>query len=154
MGGNQGQTNVILNEAISKIESMVGRVIKVSDYYVTKAWGPVQQDDFLNVAVEIRTFMPPKFLLNSLLQIEKHFGRRRDVKYGPRTLDIDILFYANKVIKTEELLVPHPEIQNRRFALVPCYEIIPNLMHPVLKKSITHLLSICPDKLEVNKWKS
>lgn len=125
----------------------------ISEVYKTGAWGPVAQDDFLNLAISIKTTLPPGILMLRLLDIEKRFGRKRDVKYGPRTLDIDILFYGNRVLNNELIKVPHPEIQNRRFALQPCADIAPRKIHPLFNKSIRTLLEECPDKLEVAIWK-
>lgn len=152
MGGNQGRVNEVLDKAIQQVDKSLGKVITRSSLYKTKAWGPVAQPDFLNVAVLIETYLTPQYLLMKLLEIERKAGRRRDVKYGPRTLDIDILFYGNLKINTPDLQVPHPEIQNRRFVLVPLTEILPNLMHPVLLKNMSELLQICPDSLEVTLW--
>jgi 7,8-dihydro-6-hydroxymethylpterin-pyrophosphokinase len=84
-----------------------------------------------------------------LLEIEIKLGRKRDEKYGPRTIDIDILLYAENICNEPQLRIPHPELQNRRFALTPLAEIGPGLVHPVFKRSITELLAICPDTLEV-----
>ena len=152
MGGNQGRVNEVLDKAIQQVDKSLGKVITRSSLYKTKAWGPVAQPDFLNVAVLIETYLTPQYLLMKLLEIERKAGRRRDVKYGPRTLDIDILFYGNLKINTPDLQVPHPEIQNRRFVLVPLTEILPNLMHPVLQKKMSELLRVCPDSLEVTLW--
>lgn len=125
----------------------------ISDVYKTGAWGPVAQNDFLNLAISIKTSLTPGILMLKLLDIEKRFGRKRTVKYGPRTLDIDILFYGNRVIHTDIVTVPHPELQNRRFALQPCADIAPLKIHPLYNKSIRTLLEECPDKLEVEVWK-
>lgn len=152
MGGNQGRVNEVLDKAINQINKSIGKVITRSMLYRTKAWGPVAQPDFLNVAVVLETFLTPQLLLKKLLELELKAGRRRDVKYGPRTLDIDILFYGNSVIDQPQLQIPHPEIANRRFVLVPLEEILPNLKHPVLNKTIKSLLEDCPDTLEVNIW--
>lgn len=152
MGGNQGRVNEVLELAICKIASRLGRVITRSSIYSTKAWGPVTQPDFLNVAVVIETIFPPRFLLRQLLAIEKESGRKREVKYGPRTLDIDMLFYGQQILNYPDLKLPHPEIQGRRFALVPLLEIGPNRQHPVLQKTIQQLLEICPDTLDVKLW--
>ena len=152
MGGNQGRVNEVLDKAIQEVDQSLGKVITRSSMYQTKAWGPIAQPDFLNVAVLIETYLTPHYLLNKLLEIERKAGRRREVKYAPRTLDIDILFYGNLQIHTADLQVPHPEIQNRRFVLVPLTEILPNLKHPVLQKKMSELLRICPDSLEVTLW--
>lgn len=153
LGGNQGKVSVVLASALALIEKEVGRITAISNTYSTKAWGPVAQADFLNLAVRVKTILPPKMMLHRLLDIEKKFGRKREVKYGPRTLDIDILFYSSLIIKGSGLTIPHPEIQNRRFALQPCTDFMPNFVHPQLKKSIRVLLQECQDELEVKLWK-
>jgi 2-amino-4-hydroxy-6-hydroxymethyldihydropteridine diphosphokinase len=152
MGGNQGRVNETLENAVQQIAFTLGKIINRSSVYSTKAWGPITQPDFLNIAIVIETIYPPHYVLKKLLGIEQKFGRRRDVKYGPRTLDIDILFYGQVQINSAALQVPHPEIQNRRFALVPLNEILPHWQHPVLNKSILQLLQTCPDTLEVKLW--
>jgi 2-amino-4-hydroxy-6-hydroxymethyldihydropteridine diphosphokinase len=152
MGGNQGRVNEILENAVQKIAFSLGKIVNRSAIYSTKAWGPIQQPDFLNIAIVIETIYPPQYLLKKLLEIEQQFGRRRDIKYGPRTLDIDILFYGQHQITSAALQVPHPEIQNRRFALVPLNEILPHWQHPVLKRNIRQLLQSCPDTLDVKLW--
>lgn len=151
LGGNQGHVSKTLASALAIIEKEAGRITALSSTYQTKAWGPIPQGDFLNVAVKLRSSLPPGLLMLKLLQIEKQFGRKRDIKYGPRTLDIDILFYGNRKVHTDLLVLPHPEIQNRRFVLQPCADIIPKMKHPVLKQSITELLQICPDQLSIQK---
>jgi 2-amino-4-hydroxy-6-hydroxymethyldihydropteridine diphosphokinase len=87
--------------------------------------------------------------MSRLLEIEAQIGRKRFEKWGERIIDIDILFYSDKVISTENLLIPHPEIQNRRFTLIPLAEIAPDFIHPVSNKTVAELLAECPDKLEV-----
>lgn len=143
----------VLSSAIALIEQRCGRVYAVSNVYQTKAWGPIVQDDFLNIAIGIQTVLPPGILLKRLLLIEKQFGRKRELKYGPRTLDIDILFYGSKIIRQSELSIPHSEMQNRRFVLQPMHDIAPKRMHPVYKKDVSRLLSECKDPLEVKLWK-
>ena len=152
MGGNQGRVHETLENAVLQIACTLGKIINRSSVYSTKAWGPIPQPDFLNIAIMVETIYPPQYVLKKLLEIEQRFGRRRDIKYGPRTLDIDILFYGQHHINSVALQVPHPEIQNRRFALVPLNEILPHWQHPVLKKSIHQLLQTCPDTLEVKLW--
>jgi len=90
--------------------------------------------------------------LENILAIEQRLGRIRTDKYAPRTIDIDILFFNNEIIDQPGLVVPHPEIQNRRFVLIPLYELSPDFEHPVLKKKIKQLLSECKDELNVKKF--
>lgn len=139
-------------QCLSVLQNEAGAIYATSRIYKTKAWGPVAQDDFLNMAVGLRTICPPHLLLQRLLAIEKRFGRKREVKYGPRTLDIDILFYGSKVITDNHLRIPHPEIQNRRFALTACNDIAASLVHPVLGQTIRQLLEKCKDPLSVELW--
>lgn len=153
LGGNQGDVSKTLAASLAIIEKDLGRIISISHTYQTKAWGPIPQGDFLNIAVKIKCIMPASLIMKKLLEIEKEFGRRRDIKYGPRTLDIDMLFYGNQRVSNQLVTIPHPEIQNRRFVLQPCADIIPKYKHPVLRKNILELLSICTDQLEVKLWK-
>lgn len=152
LGGNQGEVHRHFMECLKVLQHNAGTIYAHSRIYRTKAWGPVKQDDFLNMAVALRTIYPPHLLLQKLLSIEKRFGRKRDVKYGPRTLDIDILFYGSKVINEHNLRIPHPEIPNRRFALVACCDIAGSMVHPVLDKTIRQLLDECKDPLSVELW--
>lgn len=137
---------------LSVLQREAGTIYAHSRIYKTMAWGPVKQDDFLNMAVGLRTIFPPHLLLRKLLTIEKQFGRKRDIKYGPRTLDIDILFYGSKIVNQHDLRIPHPEVQNRRFALVACCDIAGSFVHPVLGKTIRQLLDGCEDPLNVELW--
>lgn len=140
-------------KAIRFLASTSGNVRMMSPIYFTQAWGPVKQADYLNMAIGVDTILPPNLFLRRLLDIEKRFGRRRELKYGPRTLDMDILFYGRKIIRSKDLKVPHPELHNRRFALVPLMDLAPDFKHPVLGKTIRRLLGECPDTLEVKGWK-
>ena len=153
LGGNQGDVSKTMAASLAIIEKDLGHIISISHTYQTKAWGPIPQGDFLNIAVKIKSKMPASLIMKKLLEIEKEFGRKRDIKYGPRTLDIDMLFYGNQRLVNPLLTIPHPEIQNRRFVLQPCADIIAKYKHPVLKKSIHELLFNCPDQLEVKLWK-
>jgi 2-amino-4-hydroxy-6-hydroxymethyldihydropteridine diphosphokinase len=148
-GGNMGNREKNLARAKTLIGEKAGKVIRASALYETAAWGKTDQPSFYNQALEIETALPPKELLKLLLEIEKKLGRHRDEKYGPRIIDIDILLYGDQISNDPQLRIPHPELQNRRFALTPLAEIGPGLMHPVFKKSITELLAICTDTLEV-----
>lgn len=152
-GGNEGHTAKIFAEAETKIQSGIGRVIKKSQYYQTGAWGPVPQQDYLNCALVIETIFTPLSVLHKILDIELQMGRQRTVKYGPRTIDIDMLFYGHAVMNHPQLILPHPHIAERRFVLVPCNEIMPGFTHPVYRKTITTLLNNCKDTLAVKLWK-
>lgn len=138
-----------LARAKKLIEEQAGKITRASALYETAAWGKTDQPSFYNQALELETALTPKDLLELLLAIEKKLGRQRDEKFGPRTIDIDILLYGDHICNDPQLRIPHPELQNRRFALTPLAEIGPGLVHPVFKKSITELLAICTDTLEV-----
>jgi len=150
-GGNMGNREKNLARAKTLIAEKAGKVTRASALYETEAWGKTDQPSFYNQALEVETALPPKDLLKLLLDIEKKLGRQRDEKYGPRIIDIDILLYADQICNDPQLSIPHPELQNRRFALTPLAEIGPGLVHPVFKKSITELLAICTDTLEVTR---
>lgn len=153
LGSNEGDRKQWITTALTYIAKEVGTITKQSAYYQTAAWGLEEQPDFLNIAISVSTSLDAEALLDNLLAIEKKLGRERTLKWGQRTIDIDILFYNYSVINTEKLTVPHPYIQKRKFALVPLYEIASHLVHPVLQKDITQLLDSCTDTLPVTKYK-
>ncbi|ERI90941.1 2-amino-4-hydroxy-6-hydroxymethyldihydropteridine diphosphokinase [Clostridiales bacterium oral taxon 876 str. F0540] len=141
LGSNLGDKNLNINEAINKIGELKDTFInKISGMYETKPVGYLDQDNFLNCAVEIKTLYSPKKLLEKLLDIEKDLKRERIIRWGPRTIDLDIIFYDNLVISSEELIVPHPRMQERLFVLKPLNDIAPFLVHPLLNKRIMNLL--------------
>ena len=150
-GGNVGNREKNLARAKTLIGQQAGTVTRTSSLYETAAWGKTDQSPFLNQGLEVETTLSPQELLQQLLDIEKKMGRVRNEKYGPRIIDIDILLFNNIILNDPLLTLPHPELQNRRFALVPLAEIGPGLIHPVFKKSITELLALCRDELEVNR---
>lgn len=151
-GGNMGNRKRNLKTASKLILEKCGVVNAASSLYETAAWGNTNQPSFLNQALEIETKLTAPQLMRSILKIEKEMGRVRKEKYGPRIIDIDILFYGDEIHDLKLLQLPHPELQNRKFALLPLAEIAPNLKHPVLKKKITTLLKACKDQLEVKKY--
>ncbi|MBI3883264.1 MAG: 2-amino-4-hydroxy-6-hydroxymethyldihydropteridine diphosphokinase [Sphingobacteriales bacterium] len=134
------------------IEKEVGEVVRKSGLYQTAAWGKKDQPDFLNQVIIVNTNKLAAEVLQLILSIEEQMGRVRTEKNAPRIIDIDILFFNKEIILQHELIVPHPEIQNRRFVLIPLNELSPNLKHPVLNKSIHYLLGICKDKLNVKRF--
>jgi len=151
IGGNLGDRKENLLTAISLINEQCGPLTRSSSVYETEAWGKTDQPSFLNLAMEISTPLNARQLMRKILKIEKEMGRVRKEKLGPRIIDIDILLYENEIHDLRFLKIPHPEMHNRRFVLVPLVEIAPTLQHPVLKKTIAELLEECPDNLEVTK---
>ena len=151
IGGNLGNRKQNLRTAISLINEQCGPLTKSSSIYETEAWGKTDQPSFLNQALEISTSLNARQLMRMILKIEKEMGRVRKEKLGPRIIDIDILLFDNEIHDLRFLKVPHPEMQNRRFVLVPLAELNASLQHPVLKKTIAELLEECPDNLEVRK---
>ena len=150
-GGNEGNRTFHVQQAMANIEKYCGVILRHSGLYETAAWGITDQAAFLNQVLLISTGFEPSALMTRILEIETSMGRKRVKKYGPRTIDIDILFFNDEIIDEPGLKIPHPEIQNRRFVLEPMDEIAPGLMHPVLRKTISQLLAECPDQLDVKK---
>ncbi|WP_290791920.1 2-amino-4-hydroxy-6-hydroxymethyldihydropteridine diphosphokinase [Flavihumibacter sp. UBA7668] len=151
MGGNIGNREEYLKQAIGLIRNLAGRPVQVSSLYETAAWGKSDQGAFLNQAVQLETFLSAAALMTTLLLIEDQMGRKRLDRYGPRIIDIDILLYDQEVHQSTHINIPHPELPNRRFALEPLGEIAPDLIHPVLHKTIQDLLLVCKDPLPVHK---
>lgn len=151
-GGNLGSRYINLKEARQRVQKQCGTLLAFSSVYETEAWGKSDQNLFLNQALMIETSLQPKELLGQILNIETNMGRVREEKYGPRLIDIDILFYGNKVVNEKDLLVPHPFVHKRRFALECLSEIASNFVHPVLNKTVYELLAECEDPLKVRKW--
>ena len=152
LGSNMGNSRELLVDAIHQIEKQTGNLICASGLYSTAAWGNTDQPDFLNQVIVIETKLSAEQTLQSVLSIEKKMGRVRTVKNAPRIIDIDILFFNREIIHQADLIVPHPEIQNRRFALIPLNEIDPTFVHPVFGKSVHELLKLCKDQLNVKKF--
>jgi 2-amino-4-hydroxy-6-hydroxymethyldihydropteridine diphosphokinase len=152
LGGNLGNRKTNLTKAREMIKKQCGIISNLSSLYETAAWGKTDQPAFLNQAIEIKTLLDAKQLMKCVLQIENDMGRKRTEKYGPRIIDIDILFFNDEKYNDDFLKIPHPELPNRRFALIPLEEIAPGFKHPVLKRSVSQLLKESPDKLEVKKY--
>ena len=133
------------------METPETRVIRRSSIYETAAWGKTDQAPFLNQAIVLETSLDAPTLMRQLLTLEEQMGRVRTERYGSRTIDIDILFFNEDVIRLPWLTIPHPEVANRRFALGPMDEIAAGYVHPILQKTIHELLTQCPDKLDVKK---
>lgn len=150
-GGNMGNRREFLEKAAAAVGRKIGPIVRTSSIYQTDAWGMEEQASFLNQVLEVHTRLEAPAVLQQILDIETELGRKRDKRYGPRTIDIDILLFNDLVLQKPGLTLPHPRMQERRFVLEPLAELIPDRMHPVLKKTISQLLADCTDPLTVNK---
>jgi 2-amino-4-hydroxy-6-hydroxymethyldihydropteridine diphosphokinase len=151
IGGNEGDRKAMLAEARTHLDAAAGTIRQVSSLYETAPWGKSDQGWFLNQALQLETEKDPPTLLKTLLLIEEKMGRRRLEKYGSRRIDLDILFFNDAILRRPDLIIPHPEIANRRFVLEPLNEIAPDYFHPALHRSVRELLLACTDPLEVKK---
>jgi len=152
LGGNLGNKQQVFAEARTQLEKHIGPISAQSAIYETEPWGFESEDLFWNQALELNTALSPDEVLTQTQMIELELGRiRKEKQYDSRIIDIDILFFGNQIIKFSNLTVPHPRIQERKFALVPLCEIAADLIHPVFQKSIRELLDECPDQLKVNR---
>lgn len=154
LGSNLGYRLATLQKAIFRIQKDVGTVLDISSVYENPAVG-FEGDPFLNICISLLTELKPNELLQQLLEIEKAFGRVRSETegYSSRTLDIDIIYYGNEVIQTEDLVIPHPQMQNRNFVLRPLADIAPQFYHPVFQKDTRNLLQECKDRSQLTKTK-
>ncbi|MGM0945890.1 MAG: 2-amino-4-hydroxy-6-hydroxymethyldihydropteridine diphosphokinase [Bacteroidota bacterium] len=149
LGGNEGDRLGLLNKAVKMISDH-GEVICVSSIYQSESWGGVADQDFLNQILIVKTTSTPMAFLAQMQSIELALGRKRDTHWGNRTMDIDILYWEEEVIHLPELKVPHPLLDQRRFVLEPLVEILPDFIHPLLKKDQRSLLSACKDSSSVS----
>lgn len=148
-GSNMGDKKKYLDNAIQGLRDMKEIVVeKVSEYLVTEPYGDVEQDEFLNGALRVRTLLSPEELLDRLHVLEQAADRKRIIHWGPRTLDLDILFYDQEIIDMPDLHIPHIDLHNRDFVLVPMSQIAPYLRHPVLNQTISQLLDSLLNKSE------
>ena len=153
LGSNIGERMNFIRNALSKIEKIRDTsLIKSSSVYETEPWGVSGQDNYLNCAVEIETKLAAEDLLRELKNIEIKLGRQENKKWSEREIDIDLLFYGNEIISKENMKVPHLQIENRKFVLIPLSEIAPQLIHPVFRKNMTELLKETKDELKVVKY--
>ena len=146
IGSNKGNRSGLINEAIDKIDIIIGKVVQKSSIYETKSWG-FNSNNFYNICILLESTLTPELILNKILTIEKDMGRLKTTdQYSDRCIDIDILFFDNMIVNSKSLKIPHPRIQLRKFVLTPMLELTPDLIHPILNKSIRQLELECDDK--------
>jgi 2-amino-4-hydroxy-6-hydroxymethyldihydropteridine diphosphokinase len=154
IGSNIGKSRHNCIEAIREIsKNNFIKIISKSSFYQTSPISPIEQEWFINSAIKINTSLTPIKLLTNLLNIESSMGRVRKEKWGPRLIDLDLLFYDNQILNEENIIIPHPEVSKRNFVLTPLCEIAENLNHPILKKNIKTLLKESTDTAKVKKLK-
>jgi 2-amino-4-hydroxy-6-hydroxymethyldihydropteridine diphosphokinase len=149
LGSNIGQRLSFLEKAKYLIEERIGTIKEASSIYSTEPWGVEYKEAFLNQVLFIETPLLADKLIQEILTIEEKLGRTRDLRYAPRTIDIDILFFGDAIIEQPELCIPHPRMQDRNFVLTPLMEIAPSFIHPVFQVSISTLQNRCIDQKEV-----
>ena len=141
VGSNMGDSRQLIADGLAKLKAKEAvRDFKESSLLVTKPYGPVEQDDFLNGCVAFETLLDPEELLDLLHTIEAEANRERKIHWGPRTLDLDIIFYDKLVYESEDLVIPHVDMQNRSFVLTPLAELAPNYRHPILELTVAQML--------------
>lgn len=153
LGSNLGNKKEIIDKALYAIDKRIGRVLKKSHFYETQPWGYISSNNFFNICIEIESNLSPFDILNisKMIEIDFHRTEKTTNVYKDRTLDIDILFYQNNIIRTAHLIIPHIEVNFRKFVLVPMNEIAYDFVHPITKKTISETLSICADKNRIKK---
>jgi 2-amino-4-hydroxy-6-hydroxymethyldihydropteridine diphosphokinase len=152
LGSNLGNREKLIDDALTLIADKVGEIVLKSSVYETAPWGKIDQPGFLNLALAVETIHCPEKLLEIVLAIEQSLGRTRHEKWGSRLIDIDIILYGDEVIDRGNMLqIPHPEMQNRKFVMLPLTEIAADFIHPVLNKRMIDILSALTDDLAVFK---
>lgn len=150
LGSNLNDRLSYINNAIEQFGNQI-IVTSTSSIFETEPWGRSNQPWFLNMVVQIETSLSPEDLLHRCLEIEKLLGRKRAIRWAERTIDIDILYFHDLILKTSILQIPHPGIPKRRFTLLPMTELAANEVHPDLNLSQSEMLATCEDPLEVKK---
>ena len=152
-GSNLGDRYAQMERAGDMLCRTIGKKLAASGYYRSPPWGFAGRNDFLNRALLFETVLSPHEVLFGCLETERELGRLRNATgYTDRIIDIDILFYDDLIMDETSLTIPHPRLEERRFALVPLVEIAPDWKHPLLGKNAVALLDQCPDRSEVIPW--
>ena len=154
MGTNLGDREHYLKEAVKELASHpANQVVAASSIYETEPWGFIDQGKFLNMVVCLQTQLTAQDLLEYCMQVEKQLGRKREIRWGPRTIDLDILLYNQENIVTENLIIPHPRIMERAFVAIPLVEIDKDITLPNMNKPVREVMDDIPDKKGVRIWK-
>ncbi|RLD45906.1 MAG: 2-amino-4-hydroxy-6-hydroxymethyldihydropteridine diphosphokinase [Bacteroidetes bacterium] len=154
LGGNMGNRSELIRDSLLEI-SKLGNIVSKSEIYESEAWGFESENNFLNICIELETEKDALEILKLTQAIEVQTGRKKQSNaYASRKMDIDILFYNSEIIKTENLIIPHPRLHERMFTLICLMDIVPNFNHPVLEKSIKELLNECNDTVKVWQYKN
>ena len=152
LGSNMGDRFQMSRAATGEIEKRVGKLLASSSFYETAAWGKEDQESFINQAMVLQTELSAEAVLEIVLDIELELGRERLEHWGARLIDIDLIFFESEVINIpDKLIIPHPQLQYRRFVLEPLSEIAGQFVHPILQLSVSDILTSLPDKLSVSK---
>jgi len=151
IGSNIGDREENLSTCLRLLNIHCGEIINKSDIYATEAWGIKDQPEFLNQAIHLKSYQSPEDILKNIQKIECIIGKEKEFHWGPRRIDIDIIFYGNEIIETDSLTIPHPMMQKRAFVLLPLMDIIPDYIHPSLKLSIRKLSEDCMDSSYAHK---
>ena len=152
LGSNQGDRELNLKNSIKLLNSRVGKVLNTSGIYESEPWGVKNQNYFLNQVIEIETHIDPNDLLNICKNIEYDMGRKPEIRWGKRIIDIDILYYQSKIINQENLKIPHKLMQERKFVMIPLNELNENHLHPILKITNKEILNKCIDSCNVKYY--
>ena len=153
-GSNQGDKDAIFAQACLLINNRCGRVVQVSAAYESEPWGFEADEWFLNRLIIVETELEPEAMMQQLLEIERELGRVRHAQaegYTSRKADLDILYFGDRIVVSDSLIVPHPRLHQRRFVLLPLCELVPQFMHPVFHLTQAELLERCPDKSAVKR---
>lgn len=153
-GGNLNKTSVTYEKLFFLLESSIGRIIEKSNFYESEAWGFASTNNFINIALLVHTYLSPDEVFAKLQSIEKQLGRiskTNNKAYSDRIMDVDIIFFNDNIVETENLTIPHPHMHERMFVLMPLCEITPDFVHPVSGKTIQELKDECKDTLWIQK---
>lgn len=150
LGSNIEPRKEHLDRAVSQIRTWSGKKLRLSNIYITEPYGYHSEHEYLNMAVELETSLTPQEIMQRISALESEMGRHRTSdRIEDRTIDIDLLFYGGEIIHEKDLDVPHPRLHQRNFVLAPLLDIVPDLLHPELKKPVWELYDACKDKSEI-----